>query len=135
MIDANALLRRWIATGLSTTRVSAVVLPEYNIETGDGFRPEDGPWIVLNVRGGDPKTESPILKASMQVRVWAGSEQFLAARTRYLQVFNLIHGQTGIDFDVDGRVIACYEEVHGQDLPDQDTGYASVIAEFFLMCI
>jgi hypothetical protein len=110
------------------------VLPEYNTTTGDGFRPEDGPWIVLQIRGGNAHAEAPIIAPSVQVRVWAGPEQFLSARARYLQVFDLIHGATSVDFDVDGHVILCVEEVQGQDITDPDTGYASVISFFELRC-
>jgi hypothetical protein len=134
MIDANALLRRWIAEGLSTNRVSATVLPEYEPSTSEGFRPEDGAWIVIDCRGGSAHIEAPIISPSMQVRVWAGVRQFLEARTRYLEVFDLIHGQTFVDFDVDGHVILCYEEVQGQDITDPDTGYATVLSFFQMKC-
>ena len=133
MIDANALLRRWIAQGLNTPRVSAVVLPDYNPDTGDGFQPSDGPWIVVNVRGGLSETEAPIIKPSLQVRVWADQDQFDIARSRYLEIYDLIQGQQ-IDLDVDGRVIACSEDQQGQDVVDQDTGFATVIAFFTLQC-
>jgi hypothetical protein len=131
MIDANALLRRWIAQGLNTSRVSCVILPDYLPDTGDGFRPSDGPWTVINCRGGTAETEAPIIKPSMQVRVWAGPNQFLLARATYLAIYDLIQGGQ-INLDVDGRVIACSEDQQGQDVVDQDTGFATVIAFFTL---
>jgi hypothetical protein len=132
MIDANALLRRWISQGLATQRVSAVILPDYVPETGDGFQPSDGPWVVVNVRGGTAYDEAPIIKPSMQVRVWAGRDQFMLARAVYLQLFDLLDGEQ-IDLDVDGRVIACNEETQGMDVVDPDTGFATVIADFSLI--
>lgn len=130
--DANALLRRWISEGLNTQRVSATVLPEYEKETGDGFRPEDGPWIVISIRGGTAHAERVWIEPSMQVRIWAGVNEPDIARARYLQIFDLLDGVNNRDFDTDGYVIGCYEQQQGQDITDQDTGYATVNSFFAL---
>jgi hypothetical protein len=134
MIDANALLRRWISEGLNTQRVSATVLPQYEAATDDGFNPQSGPWIVISTRGGLAHPEAPIITPSLTVRVWAGFNQFDVARARYLEVFDLIHQQTSVDFGDDGYVISCSEEVQGQDVTDPETGYATVIADFGMKC-
>jgi hypothetical protein len=131
--DENALLRRWISEGLNTQRVSATVLPEYEAETGDGFRPADGPWIVVSARGGNAHPENAWIETSMQVRVWAAPNQPDVARALYAQVFELLDGN-GIDFGPDvGRVIWAENEVIGQDETDIDTGYVNVNSYFKLV--
>ena len=132
MIDANILLRRWLVEGLGTERVWTVSLPEYLPDTGEGFRPEDGPGIVISTRGGQSHTEIPIIRPSMQVTVWAGPNQQEEARELYNDVFALIHGRTNVDFDTDGYVLSCLEETHGQDEVDPDEGYARVVGFFNL---
>jgi hypothetical protein len=130
--DENALVVRWISEALGTTRVSATVLPEYEPETGDGFRPEDGPWIVVSCRGGTVHREKVWIVPSMQVRVWAGENQPDIARARYLQVLELLDGAANLDFDVDGYLLLCWNESLGQDLTDADTRYANVNSYFAL---
>jgi hypothetical protein len=130
--DANALLRRWISEGLNTQRVSATVLPQYEAETGDGFHPDAGPWIVVSVRSGQVHPERVWIEPSMQVRVWAGGNQPDVARARYLEVFDLLDGATNRDFGDDGYVILCSEEMQGQDLTDHLTGYVNVNSYFKL---
>jgi len=128
--DENALLRRWISEGLGTERVSCTVLPEYERETGDGFKPSDGPWIVISCRGGNAQPEGAWVEPSMQVRVWAATPD--AARERYLEVFELLHLGPTVDYTADGggRVILCELQSVGQDLTDQDTGYPNVNSFF-----
>lgn len=134
MIDANALLRRWIAEGLGTERVSAPVLPEWRPETFDGFNPKDGPWIVISRRGGLAHSEADLFMPSVQIRVWADAEQFPVASARSIEVFNLIHQQTSKDFDQDGYVISCLQEGADQDVVDPETGYATVLSFYGLKC-
>lgn len=130
--DANVLLVRWLKEALDTTRVSAIVLPEWRPDTNDGFRPQDGPWVVVSRRGGDAHSEAPLVNPSMQVRVWAGVDQFDVASARSLEVFQAIHQQDHVDFDNDGYVIAARQEGGDQDVPDSDTGFATVLSFYEL---
>lgn len=131
MIDANALVMRWISEELGTDRVWSPQLPGYDNTTGAGFQPEDGPGIVVSVVNEKTHPEIPLVKSSVRIDVWADVGQGDIARERYLEVRDMIHGRTNVDFDVDGHVLSCLEESN-QDLTDPDVGWARVESVFEL---
>jgi hypothetical protein len=138
MVDTNVLIRKWILSAASITSLLGTNAngSVYCGDLPEGFDPALGPAIQIVCSGG-PVPHSEILSIvdeRMQIRVWAGIEQYQLARQIYGAVRDLIHGATGITpAGQNGTVIRCLEVVPGQNITDPDTGWATVLAFYQLM--
>lgn len=130
MIDPNALVRKWLATGLSTDRVSVAVLPEYNEQADTGFNPDEGPWIIVGVAGGGFHPEAPIFFGVIQITVFAGRDEGVAAGALTGQIRDLIHGKNGINLSPDGFVMASTENIDGLPGTEPVAGYATSVSNY-----
>lgn len=141
MIDPITLVRTWlliigspVPAALAGERVWGVTLPEWDDLNETGFRPEDGPGVVLTVQGGNAHTEIlPIQKFQIGVRVWAGENQSAIARRAYIVIFGWLHGKNNLDFGAVGSVISSVEATAGQDIIDPDSGWATVFGQYEIL--
>lgn len=127
-MDPNVLVRKWLTTGLPSSRVSVAVLPAYDEKNATGFRPEDGPWIVVSVYGGGFNADIPVFFGQIQITVFAGVDEGAAAGALSVQIRTLIHGQNHIDLGAEGFVMACNESTDGQPGAEQIAGLATSIS-------
>lgn len=125
MTDPNLVVRKWLASGLPSTRVWVAVLPAYDEKNGTGFRPEDGPGIVVSLAGGEFHCEAPIFQGVFQITVYAGQDKGAAAGALSAQIRTLIHGKNGIDLSPEGFVMACNETAAGMPSAEPDAGLAT----------
>jgi hypothetical protein len=134
VIDANALVRKWLVTGLPSDRVWVAVLPAYDEHTESGFRPDDGPGIVLGVAGGGLEADIPILDVRIQVTVYAGPDEGLAAGTLSGQIRDLLHDKRRVDLSPTGYVISSLEDSDSQIGAEPTLGYAMAVS-FYRMIL
>lgn len=114
-------------TALVASRIYGGALPEH-------YDPTFNPAIVLHIRGGHTHPEMPIRTVSVGVTVWAGINEFVQAHAVYEAIFNALHGVCNKNFGADGHVISCLEQTPGQDIPDPEAGWVTVVA-FYEMTI
>jgi hypothetical protein len=160
LVDPNNLLRTWMLQPYvtltdGTTLVNPILdvfqhnaaaqtwpggpsvfaghLPEqYNPkQTGHGLA------IVVTVGGsgmtvgGVAHTEIPIIDPRMQVKVWAGNNEFVRARQLDGAIFDWIHAKTSLDFSGIGFVLSSLNQVLGQDITDP-SGLVTVVSWYHL---
>lgn len=129
-MDPNTLVRKWLATGLPSPRVSVAVLPAYEDKNNTGFNPADGAWAVVSVVGGGFHSEAPIFNGQIQITVYANVDEVIAAVNMTSAIRALIHGQNHIDLSPDGFVMACNENLGSQPGAEPDAGYATMISMY-----
>jgi hypothetical protein len=131
MINPNKLLRNWL---LDTSAITALVgndnvcypdLPEkFDASKGDKA-------IVFGARGGTADVNLPLISPSYQIRCWA--LRATEARDIYAALFDTLHAKNMVSRGADGLVLSSYEEVQGQDVTDEVTGWATVIGFYKLV--
>lgn len=129
-MDPNALIRKWLVAGLPSSRVSVAVLPEYDEQNDTGFRPEDGPWIVVGVSGGGFHSEAPVFLGLIQVTVFAGKDEGEAAGILSSQIRTLIHGKNAVNLSPDGFVMACTENTDAMPGTEPAAGLATAVSVY-----
>lgn len=115
-------------TGLVGQNVYGGALPEH-------FDPTSNPALVLSIAGGRTHSEMPLQDAVVQVKVWAGVNQFVLARSAYNAVFNALHGQTNVSFGSNGRLVSCLEAMPAQEVYDPDSGWATLVSHYQVIAV
>jgi hypothetical protein len=138
VVDTGVLVRNWllgqsVITSLLGTNAGSSVYAAPDLPKN--FDPSLGPGIQVHVTGGPPAHPEilTIVDHRIQVRVWAGVDEYDAARNVYSLVRDLMHGACGVDLGANGFVIRCLEVTPGQDITDPDTGWATVLGFYQLM--
>jgi hypothetical protein len=158
VIDVNLLLRTWLLTdplngqpnpvlalltSLFTPGAAAPNNTPQRIYSGHlpaGFDTKFGPGVVVGVgggtatgtTGGSAHPEAPILNPRMRITVFGTNNDYTTTRQVYRAIWDWIHGKTNINLGDAGFVLACLEQVEGQDVPDVHTGQATVVSWFQL---
>lgn len=127
-MEPNLLVRKWLADGLPSTRVSVAILPAYDEQNDTGFDPQDGPWIVVSVYSGGFNADIPVFEGKIQITVFAGVDEVLAAVIMAGQIRSLIHGQNNVNVSGQGTVLASTENNDGQPGAEQIAGLATSIS-------
>lgn len=134
MVDPIQFVRQLL---LNTAAVTALLgTNQFGSIYGGGtvpehFDPKLGPCIVISVVGGQGHPEiTAIMEPRLQLRCWANVNQSQLARQLYLAVYDALHGATNIDLGGYGRLITSQEAVCGQDVTDNDTGWATCLGMF-----
>ena len=160
MVDPNNLLRTWMLQPYVTlpdgSTLANPILAVFEQNAGDqpwpggpsvfaGHLPEkynpkqtgNGMAIVVMVGGsgttvgGVAHTEMPIIDPRMQVKVWAGNNEFVRARQLDGAIFDWIHAKTSLDFAGIGFVLSSLNQVLGQDITDP-SGLVTVVSWYHL---
>lgn len=110
-------------------------LPEhYNPEAPTAAEPSgDGMAITLLVKGGTSHSELPLQEVDVQVQVWSGVNQNFNARAVYNRCFQVLHGLCNVMTGSAGQVKRILATTPGVDMPDPDTGWATIIGVFNVM--
>ena len=138
MIDAVQFARQWL---LASSAVQAFL-----IEFGDGgypvfgevlpehFDPTSNPAIVVSRKGGLPHAEiAALIDSDVQVRVWAGVNQFALAASLYAAVYDTMHSQSMVTFAGYGTALNSVASDEGQSIVDEDSGWATMIGHFHIL--
>lgn len=131
MIDPIQLIRQWLlastaVSGFVGTNVFGEVLPEH-------FDPTSNAAIVISIKGGSGHGEiNKLWDGEVQIKVWAGVNQFVLARSAYGAVYDTMTGPQAqmVSFVGFGTVILSYEFGTAQSLVDPDAGWATVLGTF-----
>jgi len=131
MIDTIQLVRQWLlaSSAVSTiagTNVFGEALPEH-------YDPTSNSAIVISLKGGAGHVEiAPLIDVEVQIKTWAGINQFVLARSLYGAVYDTMHSKSMVTFAGYGTVLTSYEFGHGQGIADPDAGWATVVGTFKL---
>lgn len=123
MINEDKLVVYWLRSVLSTNRVWTGDLPK-------GFKPSEGPGVVISVRQGLADPDTPLVKSSIQVKCWSVRNGYQTSRDTYGSIFDQMHGRNNLDFGAFGYVMYCIEQQRPQDITDPDTGWATTVGFF-----
>jgi len=154
MIDTNLLLRTWLLTDPLNGEANPVLvllnelftpgapppndtpLRIYSGHLPVGFDPTFGPGIVVRggtgtatgTSGGSAHPEAPILNPRKQLTVFGDGNDYTTTAQIYRDCFDWLHQRTNVDLGDAGYVLACLEQVEGQDIPDAHTGKATNVS-------
>jgi len=129
MIDPLQLVRQWLLASNAVQAIAGLdvfceVMPEH-------YDPTSNPCVVLSIKGGAGHPEiAPISSQEIQVRCWAGINQFVLARSLYGACYDTLHSKSMITFVGFGTVLTSYEMSTGSTLVDKDEGWATINAAY-----
>ena len=134
MIDPNLAILTWLQSSaelgaLVGTNIFSPVLPEgFSAMASESPDPAQRA-VVVRKRGGKSQPEIPdVLDPSFAIECWAMEAP--DATQIYGVIRGLMHGANSIDLGNAGFVIASQEEIPGQDVTDQKTHWAMVVAYY-----
>jgi hypothetical protein len=132
VIHATATLRAWLlaqsgVTALCGLNIFGDTLPEH-------YDPTSNPAIVVSLKAGAGHAEiSTIMEVDLQVKCWAGINQFATALAVYGAVYDAIHSKSMASVAGQATVLTCYEGSTAQPMADPDTGWATSVGSFHLI--
>lgn len=136
MVDANLLVREYLlsqpeVTSLLGTNANGSIYCGYDLP--EHFDPRLGPAIQIYRSGGYSPSEITVLvKARVQVRVWADVEKFALAAKVYAAINDVLHGATQQTV-ADGTIISAEESMAPQEFTDPDTAWVAVFAFYSIL--
>lgn len=131
MIDPLQLVRQWL---LASDAVQAIAgLDVFNEVMPEHYDPTSNPCVVCTIKGGAGHAEiAPMAEVEIQVKCWAGINQFVLGRSLYGAVYDTVHSKSMVTFSGFGTVLTSYEISAMQTTPDPDTGWATVTGAFHM---
>ena len=100
------------------------VLPEHYDPTGN-------PALVVSLKSGERHAEVlPLLEAFIQVKSWAGVNQYVLARQLAGAVSDTMHGAYAVTGPYGGTVNGCFETLAPVGEVDPDAHWATMRAEY-----
>lgn len=102
-------------------------------ELYDPSQTGSGPAVVVTVKGGLTHPEMPLQKFSMQVKAWAGVNEFIQARYCSYLAFKSAHGVLNTSFGQYGFIVSLLESTPGIEVVDPDSGWSTVVSTFELL--
>lgn len=97
------------------------------------YDPTGNPTAVITVKAGTTHPEMPTQRFVLQCRIWAGVNEFVAARVASYYAFKAAHGIVNKNYGQFGTIITCIEASPGQETVDSDSGWATLISTFELL--
>ena len=129
MVDVAVLIREHLLTqvtlvGLLGSNLNGSIYAACDLPAH--FDPKLGPAIQIFRAGGlsDPEIIS-LVRARVQIRVWADQEKYQLAADVYGAINDALHGATGVTLP-DGTILSALEATGPQEMTDPDTGWVSV---------
>lgn len=131
MIDELAVVRNWVA-GRAKVQAVAGERVYGDVRLPPKYRPEDGPAVLLNVRGGTRDYSAMLIRPSVQVQCWGSSPA--EAMRLYRALEEGCHEQGGMAGKLGTTVKWARCDALGQLLYDAETNWPVVISfwTFFL---
>lgn len=131
MIDPVQIVRQWLLASnlvqaIAGSDVFGEVLPEH-------YDPTSNSAVVISIKGGAGHAEiAPLREAEIQIKCWAGINQFVLAQSLYGAVYDTMHSKSMVSFAGFGTVLTSYEMLMGHSVVDPDTGWATVVGAFHM---
>lgn len=131
MIDPLQLVRQWL---LASSSVQAIAgLNVFNEFLPEHYDPTSNPAVVISLKGGSGHSEITKLKdVEVQIKCWAGVNQFILARSLYGAVYDTMHGQQMVSFAGYGTVTYSHELNQSASIADPDVFWAGALGSFKL---
>ena len=136
MVDVAVLVREHLlnqqavvallGTNANGSVYASCDLPEH-------FDPKLGPAIQIFRSGGISDPEIPMLvRARVQIRVWADQEKYQVAADVYGAINDTLHGATDIVLQ-EGTIMSALEATGPQEITDPETAWVSVNSFYAVM--
>lgn len=137
MIDAAVVVREYLlgqtaVTSLLGTNANGSIYAAYDLP--EHFDADKlGPGIQIFRAGGKSHSEITVLvDARVQIRAWAGAEQYSAASDLYGAINDVLHGLCGFTV-ADGTIVRALEVNGPIEMTDPDTSWVSMYAFYMVM--
>lgn len=136
MVDVAILVREHLLNQAAVTSLLGANLNDSIYAASDlpeHFDPSLGLAIQVFRSGGTSHTEiTEIVNARVQLRIWAGQEQYLQAAELYGACHDALHGATGVTLP-DGTILSALETTGPQEMTDPDSSWATINSFYAVM--